>query len=110
MEDVDFTQFPEGSVCRKMVVDIFVNAESGDVTILHDRAFDMPPSKLLFDEATNELTFYFETGGSMPFGVPLKDDVSEVLSGAKDVALFQVDRETSQIKNGVVIALKHKNT
>lgn len=105
MEDIDLTAYPEDSICREMVVDIFVDTRSGEVSILHERPFSVAVRSLSFDKARRRLFFLMADGRTRDFGVEIKRDLVDALAGAQNVALFEVDRQVTNLKNQAIVPL-----
>lgn len=105
MEDIDLSAYPEGSICREMVIDIFVDTRSGEVSILHDRPFSAPVRALSFDAGRRRLAFLMDGGVVKDFGVEIKPDLSKALAVARNVALFEVDRQVTNLKHQAIVPL-----
>lgn len=105
MTDIDLTLYPEGSICREMVVDIFADPRSGEISILHDRPFSIPVQALVFDGVRRRLGFVMADGRTRDFGVEIVASLAGPLCAARNVALFEVERQVRQVRNQVIVPL-----
>ncbi len=106
MKPIDHSVFPEGSLCRMMVAEIYANGQTEDATFLHDGDFPSPPVRLKLNKASGDLFFCLENGEIIPYGEKIKPEIVKILDALPALALHNMDRKTQQVRNSLLIPIE----
>jgi hypothetical protein len=95
-----------GTVVSEMVIDIYADPQSGEVTVFFDRPFRSTLKKLLFSEENRRLDFEYADGSIQYFGAEIKLELAPHLAGADRAAFVQVDNKEKQVTGGFFVPIE----
>ncbi len=93
----------------EFIMDIYANMDTKEITILYDMEFGEELMFIEYDPENKEIDFVFAATGSVPFGMPLKQELSDYFDHAEQVTLLQMDMKKNKAVSGVVVTLKRKD-
>ncbi len=98
----DYSKYPKDSLLAQLIMDVYATEDS--ITILYDRPFTEELLGLEFDANSGELYFDF-TPGRLRFGVPLKDEICDVLEQQDKITLIHMDIPSHKAISGMEVPL-----
>ena len=107
MTEINRPEYPENSVLRHMMIDIYASKKTHEVWILHAPQFDPDIIKFEFTAKTALLTFVFEDGEKKDLGAPLRDVLVTSFKQVEEASLFLVDMDTKKVIGGKVVPIEH---
>jgi hypothetical protein len=102
------SKYPSGSMLSEMMMDIYANKKTNEVSILHDRPFQDVLTGLELDVEKRQLDFIFLNHGSRPFGAPVEETLIPYLKKVEGVALFMMDMKEKKPISAISMPIKVK--
>lgn len=97
--------FPVGSICYEMIIDIYADTKTGQISILYDRDFEQKPERLIFDNTNQEMYFLFPGDISKPYGNNISGVVGEYVAKASEAVFFKIQPGSNEITDGFIIPI-----
>jgi hypothetical protein len=109
MTDNDLSRFPAGTILAEMVIDIFADKGTGEITILHDSPFVDTLLGIQMAHSAGDMLFIFANHGARPFGMKLSPPLTDMISKAKEITLIQINKQTNKPVFGMKVPLEITN-
>jgi hypothetical protein len=100
--------YPKDSLLAEMKMDILVNQQTNEVSILYDRPFQDVLTGLEIDTDKRELDFIFLNHGARPFGTAVNENIIPYLKKVEQVALFMMDMKENKPISAISMPIKVK--
>ena len=104
----DFSQYPDDTMLAEFVMDIYANMDTNEISILYDLEFGEELMYVEYNPSDKSLDFIFAATGAIPFGTPLKQELSSYFESSESVTLIHMDMDTKKAVSGVVVPIKIK--
>lgn len=101
----DRSQFPSGSIMAEMHLEMHASKVRDQITILHDKEFEVELERLELLYSEKQLIFIFEDGQERNLGGYVNDELLPYFREVNQAAFFLIDPETKDPLSGQIIPL-----